>query len=179
LAAETLLDGESEALTRKAVDLALAGDVTALRLCLDRILPPRRDRSISFALPAIKTSGDIVQASAAVANAVAEGALTPMEAASLSQLLSGVAKAIEVSEFEIRLSALEAKSKWEQSMITGFRARLTRLETAHPAATRFYVWGSDDEDIEAKIARVRAEHGLPDNAEAVVVRWQRPEEVAQ
>src|SRR5450631_4085582 len=111
MAAETLLDGESEALTRKAVDLALAGDVTALRLCLDRILPPRRDRSISFALPAIKTSGDIVQASAAVANAVAEGALTPMEAASLSQLLSGDAKAIEVSEFEIRLSALEAKSK--------------------------------------------------------------------
>jgi hypothetical protein len=107
--AETLLDGESEALTRKAVDLALAGDVTALRLCLDRILPPRRDRSISFALPPITTSGDIVQASAAVANAVAEGALTPMEAASLSQLLTGVAKAIEVSEFEIRLAALEAK----------------------------------------------------------------------
>jgi hypothetical protein len=78
-------------------------------MCLDRILPPRRDRSISFALPPIKTSGDIVQAAAAVANAVAEGALTPMEAASLSQLLSGVAKAIEVSEFEIRLAALEAK----------------------------------------------------------------------
>ena len=109
LAAETLLDGESEALTRKAVDLALAGDVTALRLCLDRILPPRRDRSISFALPAIKTAGDIVQACAAVVSSVAEGALTPMEAASLSQLLSGVAKAIEVSEFETRLAAIEAK----------------------------------------------------------------------
>jgi hypothetical protein len=109
MAAETLLDGESAALTRKAVDLALGGDVTALRLCMDRILPPRRDRSISFALPPIKTSGDIVQACAAVASGVAEGALTPMEAASLSQLLTGVAKAIEVSEFEMRLVALEAK----------------------------------------------------------------------
>ena len=39
LAAETLLDGEAEALTRKAVELALAGDTTALRLCLERVLP--------------------------------------------------------------------------------------------------------------------------------------------
>src|SRR5262245_41119418 len=34
LAAEALLDGEAEALTRKAVELALNGDSTALRLCL-------------------------------------------------------------------------------------------------------------------------------------------------
>lgn len=109
VAAETLLDGEAEALTRKAIEMGLAGDGAALRLCMDRILPPRRDRSISFALPPLKTVGDIVQASAAVANGVAEGALTPMEAASLSQLLTGVAKAIEVSEFETRLAAIEAK----------------------------------------------------------------------
>ena len=42
LALESLLDGEAEALTRKAVELALAGDIAALRLCLDRILPPRK-----------------------------------------------------------------------------------------------------------------------------------------
>jgi len=40
--AELLLDGEAAALTRKAVELALAGDAMALRLCLDRIIPPRR-----------------------------------------------------------------------------------------------------------------------------------------
>ncbi len=32
VAAEALLDGEAEALTRKAVEMALAGDGTALRL---------------------------------------------------------------------------------------------------------------------------------------------------
>ena len=37
-AAEALLDGEAEALTRKAIKLAKAGDLTALRLCLDRIV---------------------------------------------------------------------------------------------------------------------------------------------
>ena len=32
LAAEALLDGEAEALTRKVVEMALAGDSTAMRL---------------------------------------------------------------------------------------------------------------------------------------------------
>ena len=42
LALEALLDGQANALTQKAIDLALAGDMAALRLCLDRILPPAR-----------------------------------------------------------------------------------------------------------------------------------------
>ena len=51
LAAEALLDGEGEQLMRKAVDLALGGDTIALRLCLDRIIPPRRERLVRFKLP--------------------------------------------------------------------------------------------------------------------------------
>src|SRR5918997_104236 len=51
LAAEALLDGEAEALTRKAVEMALSGDATAMRLCLERIAPPRKDRPVSFAMP--------------------------------------------------------------------------------------------------------------------------------
>ena len=45
LAAAALLAGESEALTRKAVELALAGDPTAMRLCIERLLPPSRERT--------------------------------------------------------------------------------------------------------------------------------------
>ena len=41
LAAEALLDGKAEAITRKAIDLAKAGDLTAIRLCLERIIPAR------------------------------------------------------------------------------------------------------------------------------------------
>jgi hypothetical protein len=48
LAAAALLAGESEALTRKAVELALAGDPTAMRLCIERLLPPRRERTVKF-----------------------------------------------------------------------------------------------------------------------------------
>jgi hypothetical protein len=58
LAAEALLDGEAEGLTRKAVEMALAGDTTALRLCLDRILPPRRERPVNFTLPSLRKPTD-------------------------------------------------------------------------------------------------------------------------
>ena len=55
LALETLLDGQATALTQKAIDLALTGDLAALRLCLDRILPPRKDSPVAFDLPEMKT----------------------------------------------------------------------------------------------------------------------------
>ena len=58
LAAEALLDGEAEGLTRKAVEAALGGDMAALRLCLDRIVPPRRERPINFRIPPLKSAED-------------------------------------------------------------------------------------------------------------------------
>src|SRR5215831_18707666 len=59
LAAEALLDGEAEALTRTAIELALAGDTIALRLCLDRIIPTRRHRAVAFGLPPVRAAADI------------------------------------------------------------------------------------------------------------------------
>src|SRR5205085_10746970 len=58
MAAEALLDGESEAMTRKAVEAALGGDMAALRLCLDRIVLPRRDRSINLQIHPLKSADD-------------------------------------------------------------------------------------------------------------------------
>jgi hypothetical protein len=48
-AVEILLGGEATPLTRKAVELALGGSEGALRLCLDRIIAPRRERPIQLA----------------------------------------------------------------------------------------------------------------------------------
>ena len=74
MAAQALLADEAEALTRKAVEAALAGDPTAMRLCLERILP--RDRAVKFALPRIKSAADIARAMEAVTAALAGGLLT-------------------------------------------------------------------------------------------------------
>ena len=109
LALEALLDGEAAVLTRKAIELAQDGDTVALRLCLDRLLPPRRDRPISFALPPITTTDDLPLATGAIVAAVAAGELTPSEASEISKTLDVHVRAIEATELHRRMAALEAR----------------------------------------------------------------------
>ena len=73
LAVLELLDGQAEALTQKAVEMALAGDTVALRLCLDRVAPPRRDAPVAFAMPTMTSARDAAEAAGAVLQAVSEG----------------------------------------------------------------------------------------------------------
>jgi hypothetical protein len=103
LAMEALLDGESEALTRKAIDLAKSGDLQALGLCLERILPPRKDRPVNFALPTITSAKDALSALSAPLTAVSTGELTPSEAAEVGRLVDGYVKATETNELAERL----------------------------------------------------------------------------
>jgi hypothetical protein len=105
---EELLDGEAEALTRKAIDLALAGDMAALRLCVERIAPPRKDTPVSFDLPPVKTAQDAAEAAKAVLAAVAAGDLTPTEGAAVMGLVEGFRRAVETADLEARVEALEA-----------------------------------------------------------------------
>jgi len=107
LALEVLLDGQANALTQKAIDLALAGDMAALRLCLDRILPPRKDRPVTFALPDIKSAQDAAAVVSAVLTAVASGELTPSDAAEIGKLIDSYVKAFETAELAERLERLE------------------------------------------------------------------------
>ena len=109
--AERLLDGEANALTRRAIELAKEGDSTALRLCIERILPARKDRPVSFDMPRIETVADSVKAAAAIAIAVADGDLTPMEAAELSKVVGGYTRAVETADLNARLVRLEQAQK--------------------------------------------------------------------
>ncbi len=109
LAVECLLEGEAENLTRKAIELAKGGDLTALRLCLERIAPPRKDPPVLFPMPKLETAADAVKASAAIVEAVASGDLTPAEASELGRLVEGFRRTLEVSELEERLSRLEQR----------------------------------------------------------------------
>jgi hypothetical protein len=106
-AALALLDGEAEALTRQAVAMALGGDGVALRLCLERIAPPRRDAPVQFDLPRMETARDAVKAAGAVLEAVALGDLTPTEGAHLMGLVETYRRTLETTELEARVAALE------------------------------------------------------------------------
>jgi hypothetical protein len=102
-AAAALLEGESEALTGIAVELALVGDPTAMRLCLERILPPCRKRSVRFALPRIESAADI-----ALTSALAGGAITSGEAATIAAVVDTFVRAIETSDFDRRWQLVAA-----------------------------------------------------------------------
>ena len=104
-----LLDGEAEALSRKAVEMALAGDSVALRLCLDRIAPPRKDSPVQFAMPRMASAQDAVQAAGAVLEAVSSGELTPIEAMQIMDLVDIYRRTLEVTELEARVAALEGR----------------------------------------------------------------------
>lgn len=107
LAIQDLLDGEAEALGRKAVELALAGDTVALRLCMERLVPARKDSPVEFALPTVSCAKEAANAAGEVLQAVSDGNLTPLEGATVMGLVERYARVLEVSEFADRIKALE------------------------------------------------------------------------
>ncbi|WP_171230049.1 DUF5681 domain-containing protein [Ruegeria sp. HKCCA4008] len=107
-AVEELLEGQSEAITQKAVELALEGDSTALRLCLERIAPTRKDAPVSFDLPPIRSAADASEAAQAVLQAVSQGDVTPLEGATVMGLIEQYRRVLETTELEKRIAALEA-----------------------------------------------------------------------
>jgi hypothetical protein len=85
--AEYLIGRKTIVLTEKLIDLALAGDKTALRMCLDRIAPPRREPPAWLPLPPVEHRSDARAAMAAVVDAAAAGAITSAQAAALARML--------------------------------------------------------------------------------------------
>jgi hypothetical protein len=118
LAAAALLAGEAQALTRKAVEMALDGDPMAMRLCMERILPPCRERAVEFKLPAIEgtargeakglSADDVARAMDAVTSALAQGEITPGEAEKIAGVVDTFVRAIETTKKSgSRLNLLE------------------------------------------------------------------------
>ena len=108
---EGLMSGEAEALARKCIEKALEGDATALRLCLERIAPKRRDPPIAFKLPPIENAEDAEKCGTALIAAVAAGELSATEAAPVMALLVSEKELIEAGDHERRLARLEEKTR--------------------------------------------------------------------
>ncbi|MBM2295116.1 hypothetical protein JQX09_24435 [Sulfitobacter pseudonitzschiae] len=108
-AIEAMLEGQQEALTQAAIAKALEGDVTAMRLCLDRIAPARKDAPVSFDLPTIETAEDAANAARAILRAIADGEITPLEAATVMGVVEHFRRTLETTDMEKRITALEAQ----------------------------------------------------------------------
>jgi hypothetical protein len=77
--------------------MALAGDTTAMRLCLERIVPARRDKPVLLDLPALQSADDAAAAMAAIAQGVASGELTPLEARDVAAIVESFVKVREIN----------------------------------------------------------------------------------
>ena len=88
---------------------ALAGDMTAMRLLLERTLPPHKAASAPVWLPELEQAETLTDQARAILNATSRAELPPDVSAQLLAALSSVAKLAEIDEIERRISALEAK----------------------------------------------------------------------
>lgn len=100
------LASHADELIAKVVDLAKGGDVSALRLVLERLVPPAKAKDDPIELPAM-LGATLADCGQAVLTALAEGRISPEEAATVMGALSGQARVIETSEIDKRLRALE------------------------------------------------------------------------
>ena len=106
---EEIFQGEAEAIIRKAIDKAMEGDMTAIRLCLERVFPRLRDRATVFDLPPINSVQEALAALTAIVAGVREGDITAAEGSELSKLVDHYLRALEAKDFEQRLHMLEKR----------------------------------------------------------------------
>jgi hypothetical protein len=111
IAAEKLFADDAEALTKIAIDLAKAGNVVALRLCMDRICAPHRHRPMPFDMPQLGLANDTVGAMSTILEGIAEGELSAPEAAGLAKVVQGFALALTTTDLDKRITNLEARMK--------------------------------------------------------------------
>lgn len=106
-----LLQPHADKLVKKVVDLALAGDVQALRICIDRIIPPVREDRLQVAMPDIADAAGCTEAQAAIMKAVASGELLPSQGEALAGLVEHQRRAMYDQDLAKRIEAIELQLK--------------------------------------------------------------------
>jgi Family of unknown function (DUF5681) len=103
---EAMFQGKAEAIIGKAIEKAMEGDMTAIRLCLERVFPRLRDRATVFDLPPINGAPEALAALTSIVAGVSSGELTAAEGSELSKLVDHYLRALEAKDFERKLHKL-------------------------------------------------------------------------
>jgi hypothetical protein len=102
-----MFEADCAELVRKLIEVAKTGDVAALRLCIDRICPPQRDRTVAIELPEMTTAADAVAGMGTIMQAIAVGDLGAREASELATVVTGFSQTITTAQLEKRLEDIE------------------------------------------------------------------------
>lgn len=101
------MEGELDNVTRKLIEEALNGNMQAIKLVLDRVLPPKRDRVVDIKLPKLETPKDAVKAISTIVDALGRGNITPTEGEAISRVVDAFVKSIQTYDIEKRICILE------------------------------------------------------------------------
>jgi hypothetical protein len=104
-----LLEPHREELVKKAVDLALSGDSTALKVCLDKLAPAPKATAEPVKIPALMKAETLTAKATALVNAIAVGAVPPDVGSSLLTALNNVVRIEEHDELRRRIESLESQ----------------------------------------------------------------------
>jgi hypothetical protein len=132
-AVEALLEGEADALTRKAIELALEGDTTALRLCLERIAPAKKDAPVRIDLPRLLAAGDLVAATDAVLQAQDNREHDLLDSDDYYQFEGGLAAAVETLSGRAPVSLHLDSSRPEKPVARTLAEEIGRVVRARAA----------------------------------------------
>ena len=78
-------------------------------LCLERLVPLRRERTVEIDLPPIRTAHDAATAAGRITAMVGDGQLTPSEGQMLAGIVETQRRALDAADLERRIAALEAE----------------------------------------------------------------------
>ena len=107
--AQGMLDGQGEELIRKCVQMAIDCDTAAMRLCIERIIPTQKSATVRFNISPMKKATDLPAVTEAISKAVANGEIDPRAGEQVSRIIERHLKALELSDLEKRLTALEER----------------------------------------------------------------------
>jgi len=103
-----LFEPHADGLIEKVIEMALAGDTTCLKMCIDRLVSPFRAINATVTLDDIE--GTLTEKGEKIINAMGKGELSPSDASSMLTALAAQARILEIEELEKRVLKLEAKN---------------------------------------------------------------------
>jgi hypothetical protein len=108
LAFRALFEPHAKAIVEKVIELAKTGDTAALRICIDRLVPPIKAKDMPVEIDGFE--GGLADQGRTVLAALSQGRITPDEASTLMQTVAAQARITEVDELEKRVADLEARN---------------------------------------------------------------------
>jgi hypothetical protein len=120
---DKMMQHEAKDIGKVAIERARGGDMTAIKILLDRLSPMPRGRFLGFQVPKIENPADLARFTALVLQALANGELTAAEAADIMSVVAVHLQALQTSGLGVDVSELKRLFAEMQAEIQELRSR--------------------------------------------------------